>query len=73
MGARISKTNVSAVVSSFPECVCPRPSRGDLHKMEIFLFFLFFFWFVPILQHETGDQVSADSRSDSWLSSLIGR
>lgn len=42
MGARISQTNVSAMVSLFSECVCPRPSRGDLHKMEIF-FYLFFF------------------------------
>lgn len=63
------------MVSLFSECVCPRPSPGDLNKMEIFFFF---FWFVPILQHEansneTGDQVSADGRSDSWLSSLIGR
>lgn len=27
------------MVSLFSECVCPRPSPGDLNKMEIFIFF----------------------------------
>lgn len=38
LGARVSKTNVSGTVFSFSKCLCPRPSRGDLHKMEIFVF-----------------------------------
>lgn len=57
--------------------VCVLVHLGVIYTKWRYLF-IYLFWFVPILQHEansneTGDQVSADGRSDSWLSSLIGR